>query len=149
MAASMNQVPDTLHLLYVKEHVGVKWKDLARRLGFAEYTIGVFEAKHRDPRESCMEMLTSWQQRTGLEGTIEVLKEALVNAELKGIADHLEGEVFSGDNQLTPASAAFNLSRWNFVGNGLTSDKKLRTLFVRISKKIGSDWKDLVRVLGL
>ncbi|XP_078582488.1 uncharacterized protein LOC144865546 [Branchiostoma floridae x Branchiostoma japonicum] len=79
-------------LYVIKENVGLAWKDLARKLGFKEVDIEVIDDKHRDKRECCMEVLTTWRQKHGYDATVGRLWTALQAAELTGV----DGEDGSG-----------------------------------------------------
>ncbi|XP_078664012.1 uncharacterized protein LOC144907085 [Branchiostoma floridae x Branchiostoma belcheri] len=79
-------------LYVIKENVGTAWKNLARQLGFKEVDIDVIDDKHRDMRECCMEVLTTWRQKHGYDATVGRLWEALRAAELTGV----DGEDGSG-----------------------------------------------------
>ncbi|XP_066264905.1 uncharacterized protein [Branchiostoma lanceolatum] len=73
------------------------WKDLTRQLGFKEVDIEVIEDKHRDKRECCMEVLTTWRQKHGYDATVGRLWTALQAADLGGI----DGEDGSGQFEET------------------------------------------------
>ncbi|XP_078585945.1 uncharacterized protein LOC144867750 [Branchiostoma floridae x Branchiostoma japonicum] len=76
---------------FVASKVGRKWKDLARQFGLSETTIEVIDDLQRlhDHTDRCREVLKRWQQGTGHKATIMVLRDALVEAQLKNVSDEL------------------------------------------------------------
>ncbi|CAH1250967.1 CSK [Branchiostoma lanceolatum] len=94
-------------LYTIKENVGMAWKDLARQLGFKEVDIEVIEDKHRDKRECCMEVLTTWRQKHGYDATVGRLWTALQAADLGGI----DGEDGSGQFEETAEFFGIIMSR--------------------------------------
>ena len=63
------------------EHLSVEvsgnWKSLARRLGFLEVDIEVFDMDNERFREKVFSMLMAWKRRVGSGATYWVLYEAL------------------------------------------------------------------------
>ncbi|KAI8485541.1 hypothetical protein Bbelb_367350 [Branchiostoma belcheri] len=108
-------------LYVIKENVGTAWKNLARQLGFKEVDIDVIDDKHRDMRECCMEVLTTWRQKHGYDATVGRLWAALQAAELNGV----DGEDGSGQFEDT---AEF---------------------FLIIIDRAGPKWKLLAELLGI
>ncbi|XP_066267490.1 ankyrin-1-like [Branchiostoma lanceolatum] len=82
------------HFYYIKNHVSTDWEDLAFHLGFPDFDIKNIAGRNRDDKSRCMDMLNEWQKREGDAATIEVLKEALLGANLQsvveGLDEHLE-----------------------------------------------------------
>ncbi|KAI8489594.1 positive regulation of extrinsic apoptotic signaling pathway via death domain receptors protein [Branchiostoma belcheri] len=79
----------------IKEGVSTKWGDLAFHLGFKWADINNIAGRNRDDKTSCMDMLCEWQSREGNDATIDVLKEALLKAELRNVVDELNVKFFS------------------------------------------------------
>lgn len=70
--------------------IGVKWKDLARALGYSQAFINAIkEDKSNSTRECCIELLWQWLGREGRDATAGKLAEALKRIELKKLADNL------------------------------------------------------------
>ena len=79
---------DDFHEKELPDDIGVKWKDLARALGFKEAFIDITEKdKIQCARECCIEVLVSWLRRKGKDATAEKLFEALVKIGLRNVAD--------------------------------------------------------------
>ena len=78
------------HEKELPDDIGVKWKDLARALGFKEAFIDITEKqKFQCARECCIEVLVCWLRRKGKDATAEKLFEALVRIGLTNVADRL------------------------------------------------------------
>ncbi|XP_022783332.1 uncharacterized protein LOC111324100 [Stylophora pistillata] len=72
----------------------VKWRDLARVLGFNETAIeGIQIEKERCPKECCIAVLARWIHRKGRDATVGKLAKALIKIELKNVADILLGPI--------------------------------------------------------
>ena len=70
------------------DDIGVKWRDLARAVGFSQASIDIIEKdKDHSARECCIEVLVLWLRREGKDATAEKLVEALVEIGLKIVAD--------------------------------------------------------------
>ncbi|CAH3178443.1 unnamed protein product [Porites evermanni] len=70
--------------------IGVKWKDLARALGYFEPCIdAIEEEKCHCPKECCIKVLVLWMNREGDEATAARLADALMRIGLKNLADIL------------------------------------------------------------
>ena len=70
------------------DDIGVKWRDLARALGFNQAFIDITEKeKNKCAKECCIEVLVHWHRREGKDATAEKLFEALVNIRLKNVAE--------------------------------------------------------------
>ena len=75
------------------DRIGLKWKDLARALGYKQATINeIKEDKGRSTKECCIDLLVRWLGREGKDATAVELAEALKNIELKKVADKLISE---------------------------------------------------------
>ena len=75
---------------HLPEQIGLKWKDLARELGFIQSTIDVIEKeKLLKTKECCIELLVQWMRQNGSEATVGKLKQSLEKVELKNVADNL------------------------------------------------------------
>ena len=76
------------HEKELPDDIGVKWKDLARALGFKEAFIDITEKqKFQCARECCIEVLVCWLRRKGKDATAKKLFEALVRIGLTNVAD--------------------------------------------------------------
>ncbi|KAI8509300.1 hypothetical protein Bbelb_131480 [Branchiostoma belcheri] len=80
------------YFIFIKNKVSSDWKDLAWCLGFETPDIDNIEGKRRDDKSRCMELLQEWHKRKGNEATMDVLMEALKNAQLQLVVDSLKGE---------------------------------------------------------
>ena len=79
-----------IHESQLAEQIGLKWKDLARELGFLQSTIDMIEKeKLYCNKECCIELLVRWKRQNGTEATVGKLKKALEKVELKNVADNL------------------------------------------------------------
>ncbi|XP_078598194.1 NLR family CARD domain-containing protein 4-like [Branchiostoma floridae x Branchiostoma japonicum] len=72
-----------------KENVSSDWKDLAFHLGLEQPDIDNIEGRNRDDKSRCMDLLEEWLKRNGERATIEVLMEALSEANLQSVVDGL------------------------------------------------------------
>ncbi|XP_078608239.1 uncharacterized protein LOC144880111 isoform X2 [Branchiostoma floridae x Branchiostoma japonicum] len=91
-----NETPDvTKHFGMIVKKVGIRWKDLAEKLGFSFEDIQVVDhnIRHRDDKDKCREILHRWHQRNGRAATVELLKDALVRAGLKSVARDIDDVV--------------------------------------------------------
>eukprot|EP00058_Branchiostoma_floridae_P005184 XP_002590672.1 hypothetical protein BRAFLDRAFT_89473 [Branchiostoma floridae] len=77
------------YFYYIKEKVSSDWKDLAFHLGFEQPDIDNIEGRNRDDKSCCMDLLEEWLKRNGERATIEVLMEALSEANLQSVVDGL------------------------------------------------------------
>ncbi|XP_035690083.1 NLR family CARD domain-containing protein 4-like [Branchiostoma floridae] len=77
------------YFYYIKEKVSSDWKDLAFHLGFEQPDIDNIEGRNRDDKSRCMDLLEEWLKRNGERATIEVLMEALSEANLQSVVDGL------------------------------------------------------------
>ena len=74
----------------IADNIGIKWKDLARALGFKEATIEQIEnEKGPSTKECCIQLLVRWLRRKGMDATAGKLAEVLKKIELKNLADSL------------------------------------------------------------
>ena len=79
-----------IHVSKLPGSVGVKWKDLARALGFVEATIDAIEKeKGASNNECCIQLLVRWLRQKGKDATAGKLADALTRIELKNLADKL------------------------------------------------------------
>ncbi|XP_078598251.1 NLR family CARD domain-containing protein 4-like [Branchiostoma floridae x Branchiostoma japonicum] len=72
-----------------KEKVSSDWKDLAFHLGLEQPDIDNIEGRNRDDKSRCMDLLEEWLKHNGERATIEVLMEALSEANLQSVVDGL------------------------------------------------------------
>ncbi|XP_078598225.1 uncharacterized protein LOC144874193 isoform X2 [Branchiostoma floridae x Branchiostoma japonicum] len=77
------------YFYYIKEKVSSDWKDLAFHLGFEQPDIDNIEGRNRDDKSRCMDLLEEWLKCNGERATIEVLMEALSEANLQSVVDGL------------------------------------------------------------
>ncbi|XP_035690074.1 NLR family CARD domain-containing protein 3-like [Branchiostoma floridae] len=77
------------YFYYTKEKVSSDWKDLAFHLGLEQPDIDNIEGRNRDDKSRCMDLLEEWLKRNGERATIEVLMEALSEANLQSVVDGL------------------------------------------------------------
>ena len=88
--ASHKLTESDIHESHLPEQIGLKWKDLARELGFVQSTIDMIEKeKLLKTKECCIELLVQWMRQNGSEATVGKLKESLEKVELKNVADNL------------------------------------------------------------
>ncbi|XP_067054646.1 uncharacterized protein [Acropora muricata] len=95
--------PD-FHEKKLPDDIGVKWKELARELGFNHAFIDITKDKIHCARECCIEVLVCWLRREGKDATAEKLFEALVNIGLKSVAERFPFKP-SDPNQVAKMSA--------------------------------------------
>eukprot|EP00058_Branchiostoma_floridae_P002778 XP_002588266.1 hypothetical protein BRAFLDRAFT_86714 [Branchiostoma floridae] len=81
------------YFYYIKEKVSSDWKDLAFHLGFEQPDIDNIEGRNRDDKSRCMDLLEEWLKRNGERATIEVLMEALTEANLQSVVDGIRKEL--------------------------------------------------------
>ncbi|CAH1233739.1 NLRP10 [Branchiostoma lanceolatum] len=77
------------YFYYIKENVSSGWKDLAFHLDFRRSDIDNIDGRNRDDKSRCMDLLEEWLKRNGERATIEVLMEALSEANLQCVVDGL------------------------------------------------------------
>ncbi|XP_078587226.1 uncharacterized protein LOC144868635 [Branchiostoma floridae x Branchiostoma japonicum] len=78
------------YIFYIKKEVSDKWKDLAGFLGFDPSTIANIAGRNSDDISHCGDMLGEWQRWKRDKATMDVLIEALTDAELGGIVNELK-----------------------------------------------------------
>eukprot|EP00058_Branchiostoma_floridae_P008285 XP_002593773.1 hypothetical protein BRAFLDRAFT_104344 [Branchiostoma floridae] len=90
-AEAVNQKQKLQAVFYnIAEDIGPKWKDLARKLGLKPAQIDGIETRHhREIKECCMDVLETWRLREGGAATIQVLQQALREADLTALADEM------------------------------------------------------------
>ncbi|XP_066297034.1 THO complex subunit 1-like [Branchiostoma lanceolatum] len=88
------------YFFFVKEEVSSRWKDLAFFLDLDDPGIANIANRNPDDKSRCMDMLEEWLRRRGENATVEVLMEALSDAELQNVVDGLKNKF--------PAEAAEN-----------------------------------------
>ena len=98
-----------IHESHLPEQIGLKWKDLARELGFLQSTIDMIEKeKLYCTKECCIELLVRWMRQNGTEATVGKLKEALEKIELKNVGENL----ISGKHARRMNVSGFLLFKW-------------------------------------
>ena len=79
-----------IHRCQLPEHVGDRWRDLARALGYDQAAIEAIQKEQGSSRkECCIAILVRWIGWGGLNATAGKLAEALVKIELKNVAEKL------------------------------------------------------------
>ena len=78
---------DDFHERKLPDDIGVKWRDLARALGFNQAFIDIIKENIQCARECSIEVLVCWLHREGKDATAEKLFEALVKIGLRNVAD--------------------------------------------------------------
>ncbi|XP_019624714.1 PREDICTED: NLR family CARD domain-containing protein 4-like isoform X2 [Branchiostoma belcheri] len=78
------------YFYYIKENVSSDWRDLAFFLGFRGPDVDNIDGRNRDDKSRCMDLLEEWLKGNGERATIEVLREALSNANLQSVVDGLQ-----------------------------------------------------------
>ena len=76
------------HEKKLADEIGVKWKDLARALGFTQASIDIIAKENiNSVKECCIAVLVSWLRQEGERATTEKLVEALVEIRLTNVAE--------------------------------------------------------------
>ncbi|XP_074617404.1 uncharacterized protein LOC141876605 isoform X9 [Acropora palmata] len=76
------------HEKNLADEIGVKWKDLARALGFNQASIEIIAKENiNSVKECCIAVLVSWLRREGEGAITEKLVEALVRIRLTNVAE--------------------------------------------------------------
>ena len=76
--------------LQLPDGIGIKWKELARVLGYRNAIIEAIEKeKGSSTKECCIDLLIRWIGREGSEATAGRLADALEKIERKNLADNL------------------------------------------------------------
>ncbi|KAI8498787.1 positive regulation of extrinsic apoptotic signaling pathway via death domain receptors protein [Branchiostoma belcheri] len=78
------------YFYFIKEEVSTDWGDLAIHLRFNWATIRNIAGRNPDDKCRCMDMLQEWKKRKGDAATIQVLMEALSEAQLQSVVDGLK-----------------------------------------------------------
>ena len=74
------------------EHIGDKWRDLARALKYSQAVIDVIQKEQgNSTKDCCIAVLVRWMCREGRDATVGKLAEALTKIKLKSVADRLIG----------------------------------------------------------
>ncbi|XP_070551878.1 uncharacterized protein [Ptychodera flava] len=74
----------------VVDNIGKDWKRLGRKLGITDPDLDVLQMNNsHDVKEAIRQMLRQWREDNGKMATKEKLKEALVNAKRRDIADEI------------------------------------------------------------
>ena len=81
------------YFYFIKEEVSSDWKDLAFHLGVGRSDTDNITGRNRDDKSRCMDLLEEWLKRNGERATIEVLMEALSEANLQSVVDGLRGKL--------------------------------------------------------
>ena len=79
-----------IHDYHLPDGIGVKWRDLARALGYLQPTIDIIkEERGNPPKECCIDLLVRWMEQEGRDATAGRLADALTCIGLKNLADIL------------------------------------------------------------
>ncbi|KAI8489586.1 hypothetical protein Bbelb_327530 [Branchiostoma belcheri] len=78
------------YFYYIKENVSSDWRDLAFFLGFRGPDVDNIDGRNRDDKSRCMDLLEEWLKGNRERATIEVLREALINANLQSVVHGLQ-----------------------------------------------------------
>ncbi|XP_019641649.1 PREDICTED: receptor-interacting serine/threonine-protein kinase 1-like [Branchiostoma belcheri] len=75
----------------IQEHIGWKWKNVAKRLGLSDGQIDGIEHDHKEEplSEKVYQMLRKWKQLKGDSATVAVLIQALEQEGLHDVADKI------------------------------------------------------------
>ena len=93
LGSSHQMTERDIHDCQLPDGIGVKWKDLARALGYNQAFINAIkEDKCNSTKECCIELLCRWLSREGRDATTGKLVKALKKIELKKLADNLIGD---------------------------------------------------------
>ena len=102
--------------LQLPDGIGIKWKELARVLGYKNATIEAIEKeKGSSTKECCIDLLVRWISREGSEATAGRLADAFEKIERKNLADNL-----IRGKQERNGSFHCSLREWVLVKRGLT-----------------------------
>ena len=78
-----------IHDSEIADNIGLKWKDLARALGFKEATIEEIEMDNdHTTKECCIQLLVRWLRREGKDATAGKLAKALKQIGLRILAEN-------------------------------------------------------------
>ncbi|XP_078615257.1 NACHT, LRR and PYD domains-containing protein 10-like [Branchiostoma floridae x Branchiostoma japonicum] len=77
---------------FTKEKVSSDWRDLAFHLEFEQADIDNIAGRNPDDKSRCMNLLEEWLKCNGDRATIEVLMEALSEANLQSTVDGLKSK---------------------------------------------------------
>ncbi|CAH1240820.1 NLRC4 [Branchiostoma lanceolatum] len=80
------------YFFFTKESVSSDWKDLAFHLGFRQADIDNIAGRNRDDKSNCKDLLEEWLKCNGEKATVEVLMEALSEANLQSTVDGLKNK---------------------------------------------------------
>ncbi|XP_035663053.1 uncharacterized protein LOC118406818 [Branchiostoma floridae] len=86
----MNQRPTGIERYFdiVVENACHEWKEIARRLGLTEPAIASIDDTYRGrSRECCIRALNVWLGDHGRNATVDMLKEALISARFRSVAE--------------------------------------------------------------
>ncbi|XP_078594476.1 uncharacterized protein LOC144872292 [Branchiostoma floridae x Branchiostoma japonicum] len=99
------------YFFFIKEEVSSDWRNLAFLLGFGRSERENINERNRDDKSRCMDLLEEWHNRKGREATIEVLMEALSEANLQRIVDGLKNKYpeLQRSTQVLPVRAELSL----------------------------------------
>ncbi|XP_035677368.1 uncharacterized protein LOC118416379 [Branchiostoma floridae] len=80
------------YFFFIMDEVSSDWRKLAFLLGFGRSERENINERNRDDKHRCMDLLEEWHNRIGREATVEVLMEALSEANLQRIVDSLKNK---------------------------------------------------------
>ncbi|XP_078617562.1 uncharacterized protein LOC144885514 [Branchiostoma floridae x Branchiostoma japonicum] len=154
----------TPHIPLLTERVGLRWRDLAGRLGFSTDDIDgiVADARNHDDQSCCTAMLEQWQQREegegilklrlmeaalsdmGLEDVVHVIHERLDRL-VAGLEALVKTQEFITDNMDKDTMVKFMEIRGQSVRQTSSSEILMNALVDRI--KTPEDYEDLLQLL--
>ena len=81
-----------IHESQLPEHIGDKWRDLARALYYSQAVIEAIQKEQgNSTKECCITVLVQWMGQEGRDATAGKLAKALTTIKLKSVADKLMG----------------------------------------------------------
>ncbi|XP_078679353.1 uncharacterized protein LOC144915005 isoform X2 [Branchiostoma floridae x Branchiostoma belcheri] len=125
MADQRGRVGVDKYFFTIKKRVSKDWKDLADCLGLWG-EVGNIESRNRDDESCCRDLLGVWKTRKGDAATMEVLMEALSEAGLQEVVDHLR-EKFPELRVSRPPAKKTKRDREDPDQTHVQPSKKLRT----------------------
>ncbi|CAH1252527.1 Hypp938 [Branchiostoma lanceolatum] len=151
-----NQTGVRRYFFFIKEEVKSGWKDLAIQLGFRRSDSNRIAGRNPDDQSRCMDLLEEWLKRNRDRATIEVLMEALSEANLQSTVDGLKNK-YPELGTPGPGPLVSRLQKRKREGELLPAKKKayhgegegiLFEYIFYIKTKASESWKNLAGFLG-
>ena len=89
------QVPHDIYE-FVADNISIHWKKLGGRLGISRPVLNDIAAENDLVREKSAAMLYAWDDKTGKNATVGVLRKALEEIGKKGLSEKVIGMNISG-----------------------------------------------------